>query len=267
MTKPYLIAVDLDGTLLNEEKKIQEKTRQTLLEAQRRGHIVAIATGRPYRATEAYYQSLSLDTPVVNFNGALVHHPHDRDWGVFHQPLELETAKTIIKTCEAFQVKNIIVEVTDDIYLRYHDSLIVDAFGVGGPKFQTGDLKELLNDDPTSLVIYPHDDQVDDLHDLIENTHAEVIEQRVWGAPWRLIEIVRKGLNKAVGLEKIAEFYDIPQERIIAFGDETNDLEMIRYAGHGVAMANAIDELKNIADTVTKSNNEDGIAEYLRKIL
>lgn len=267
MTEPYLIAVDLDGTLLNDEKSISEKTKHSLIEAQKDGHKIVIATGRPYRASRAYYDMLSLNTPIVNFNGALVHHPLDEDWGVYHSPLPFETAKTVIQTCEAFEVQNIIVEVVDDIYLRHHDEFFIDAFSEGGPRFHTGDLDELLQDAPTSIIIYPRDNSVDELRALLEKSHAEVIEQRTWGAPWNLIEIVRGGLSKAIGLQRIAKYYGIPRERIIAFGDEDNDLEMIEYAGQGVAMKNAISELKEVANAVTKSNNKDGIAEYLKDIL
>ncbi|HLT56180.1 MAG TPA: HAD hydrolase family protein, partial [Bacillota bacterium] len=72
---------------------------------------------------------------------------------------------------------------------------------------------------------------------------------------------------KAVGLKKVAQHYNIPKERIIAFGDEDNDMEMIDFAGVGVAMGNAIEPLKNIANHVTKTNEEDGIAEFLEEYL
>lgn len=74
-------------------------------------------------------------------------------------------------------------------------------------------------------------------------------------------------MNKAVGLEKIAYYFDIPKERIIAFGDEDNDLEMIDYAGVGVAMGNAIDPLKSIAKHVTATNEEDGVGIFLQSYL
>src|SRR5699024_11099998 len=101
----------------------------------------------------------------------------------------------------------------------------------------------------------------------LDDQHAELIEHRTWGAPWNIIEIVRKGMNKAVGLKKIANHYNIPQERIIAFGDEDNDLEMIDFAGVDVAMSNAIDELKSIANYVTDTNVEDGIGMFLENYL
>ncbi|WP_419151931.1 HAD-IIB family hydrolase [Aeribacillus alveayuensis] len=75
------------------------------------------------------------------------------------------------------------------------------------------------------------------------------------------------GVNKAVGLQKIASYYNIPQERIIAFGDEDNDLEMLQYAGLGVAMGNAIPEVKAAANYVTKTNEEDGVALFLQEVL
>ena len=100
--EPLLIAVDLDGTLLTAEKNILPRTKKALQEAMRQGHRVVISTGRPYRASKAYYDALQLDTPIVNFNGALVHHPQDKRWGVFHSPLDLDIAQNVIRTSEAF---------------------------------------------------------------------------------------------------------------------------------------------------------------------
>lgn len=78
-----------------------------------------------------------------------------------------------------------------------------------------------------------------------------------------MIEIIKHGMNKAVGLKKISDYYQVPRERIIAFGDEDNDLEMLRFAGCGVAMENGTDEVKQATDRVTGSNEADGIASFL----
>ncbi|MGG1571873.1 Cof-type HAD-IIB family hydrolase [Fictibacillus sp. NRS-1165] len=267
MKKPYLIALDLDGTLLNDKKTISNRTKKAVLQAKEEGHIVCISTGRPYRASTMYYDELGLKTPIVNFNGAFVHHPHDKKFGVYHSPLELSTAKKVIQTAEDFLVKNIMAEVLDDVYLHKDDEVIVNTFMMGENPAQTGDLQYMLQKDPTSILIHPQDHHVAELRDQLKQEHAEVIDQRVWAAPWSIIEIIRAGLNKAVGLKKIAEYYNIPQERVIAFGDEDNDLEMIEYAGHGIAMGNAISELKNIANCVTATNEEEGIALYLENVL
>lgn len=79
-----------------------------------------------------------------------------------------------------------------------------------------------------------------------------------------MIELIKSGINKAVGLEKITDYYGIPPERVIAFGDEDNDLEMLEFAGCGVAMGNGIEGVKSVANKVTKSNEEDGIAVFLK---
>src|SRR5699024_6696615 len=118
-----------------------------------------------------------------------------------------------------------------------------------------------------SLLIHPREDHIHELRSHLDDQHAEMIEHRKWGAPWNIIEIVRKGMNKAVGLQKIAQHYNIPRERIIAFGDEDNGLETIDDAAVGVAMGNAIDELQSIAKHVTDTNMQDGIGVFLEEYL
>ncbi|PYZ93545.1 phosphatase [Salipaludibacillus keqinensis] len=264
--QPHLIAIDLDGTLLSDEKTISPKNRSTLFKLRELGHQVVIATGRPYRASKAYYQQLALDTPMVNFNGAFVHHPSAPEtFKTIHTPLEKETAKTIIDTCETFRVKNIMVEVMDDYYLRYMNKGFAEVFTLNQSPSDHGNLHHLIKNDPTSLLIHPNDEQHHQLKELLANAHAEVIEQRSWGAPWHVIEIVKAGLNKAVGLKEISAHLNIPQERVIAFGDENNDLEMLEYAGCGVAMGNAIDELKSVANEETSTNELDGVATFLEE--
>ncbi|WP_407272399.1 Cof-type HAD-IIB family hydrolase [Radiobacillus sp. PE A8.2] len=266
--KRHLIALDLDGTLLTDKKVISDHTKKTVLKAKEQGHIVVIATGRPHRASINYYKELGLDTPMVNFNGALIHHPIDKKWDALHTPLPKRTALKIVQTCYDLNVHNVLAEVKDDIYLDQYDEELMDIFGANEQnKITIGSLKNELQEDPTSILIHPREDHIQQLRDRLDDEHAEVIEHRKWGAPWNVIEIVRKGLSKAVGLQKIAHYYHIPQDRIIAFGDEDNDLEMIDYAGVGVAMNNAIEELKAVAKHVTKSNEEDGIGKFLEEYL
>ena len=134
---------------------------------------------------------------------------------------------------------------------------------MGNPNITTGDLRNYLRVDPTSMLIHAPYEKVDLIHAHLNSVHAEVIDHRRWGAPWHVIEIVKSGLNKAVGIDRVSKSLGIAKENIIAFGDEDNDLEMIDYAGVGVAMGNAIGPLKNIANEITLTNNEDGIAELL----
>ncbi|WP_088076004.1 MULTISPECIES: Cof-type HAD-IIB family hydrolase [Bacillaceae] len=264
--QPHLIAVDLDGTLLTDDKEISLRNHKAIRKIRDLGHKVVISTGRPYRASKSYYEELMLDSPIVNFNGAFVHHPISRtSFKAKHTPLDNKLAKIIIETCEAFHVTNIMVEIMDEYYLRYRNKGFSDAFTLGQSPVDYGNLYTLLTEDPTSILIHPDEKNHASLKSLLKSAHAEVIEQRSWGAPWHVIEIVKSGVNKAVGLKKIADYYNIPQERVIAFGDEDNDLEMLEYARYGVAMKNAIDDLKSVANEQTLTNEEDGVAHYLEE--
>jgi HAD superfamily hydrolase (TIGR01484 family) len=98
MTQPYLIALDLDGTLLKDDKTISEHTKSILQQGIEHGHHVVISTGRPFRGSEQYYKELGLTTPIINFNGAYIHHPVDPDWGAYHSPMDISVARSIIDT-------------------------------------------------------------------------------------------------------------------------------------------------------------------------
>lgn len=261
--KQHLIVLDLDGTLLTDQKVISEKTKRTLGKAIETGHQVMIATGRPFRSSEVYYNELGLNTPIVNFNGAFVHHPTDPNWGTFHTPISLDVVHEVVESMHDFDFHNIVAEVLDDVYLHYHDEKLMDIFRFGDPSITTGDLRNYLKVDPTSMLIHAPVEKVQSIHEHLSSVHAEVIDHRRWGAPWHVIEIVKSGLSKAVGIDRVSKSLGIAKENIIAFGDEDNDLEMLEYAGLGVAMGNAIEPLKNIANEITLTNNEDGIAELL----
>jgi 5-amino-6-(5-phospho-D-ribitylamino)uracil phosphatase len=263
----YLIALDLDGTLLKDDKTISPYTKEVIFKAKEAGHMIVISTGRPYRASKMYYEELDLATPIVNFNGAFVHHPKDDSWGMYHTPLHLETVKEIIEVSEKYNVKNILAEIMDDVYFHEHDEKLLDIFNLGNPNVQIGDLRQILRKDPTCILIHADEEHVEEIRTYLSEVHAHLIDHRRWAAPWHVIEIVRTGINKAEGLKRIAEFYQIPKERVIAFGDEDNDLEMIEWAGYGIAMGNAIEPLKKIANDVTKTNEEDGIGIYLKSLL
>lgn len=259
----HLIVLDLDGTLLTSNQTISPYTEEILLKAIEQGHQVMIATGRPFRASKAYYSQLRLNTPIVNFNGAYIHHPQIANWEHMHSPISMNVVRDVVESVDKYTYDNLIAEIKDDVYLHRDDRSLMKILGTGDPTIVSGNLIETLPDNPTSLLIQAEEEQVAVIRKHLQDVHAELIEHRRWGAPFCVVEVVRKGMNKAVGISYISKQMDIPRERIIAFGDEDNDLEMIDYAGIGVAMGNSIDQLKSIANEVTLSNNEDGIGHFL----
>ncbi|NHA35531.1 Cof-type HAD-IIB family hydrolase [Staphylococcus schleiferi] len=261
--KQFLICLDLDGTLLNDQKEISPYTFRVLKTLQQQGHAIMIATGRPYRASRLYYEQLGLNTPVVNFNGAFVHHPHDPQFETQHHRLDEGIATSIIESLKKMEIQNIIAEVKDCVFIDQPDHRLFEGFSMGNPVTKVGDLRENLNEDPTSLLIEAEEMMIPRIKQMLTRFYAENIEHRRWGAPFPVIEIVKKGISKAVGIDYVKDYLQIDHEQIIAFGDEDNDIEMIKYANHGVAMGNAIEELKHVAKETTLSNNEDGIGLYL----
>lgn len=267
----HLIALDLDGTLLTDGKEISTFTKKVIQQAIADGHIVVIATGRAHRASIQYYHELELTTPMVNFNGAMTHHPRDKSWGLYHHPMAHQTALEVIHVCYELNVLNVLAEVLDDAYLDRHDEKIIETFQASYAQdaylpFTIGTITQQLKADPTSLLISPREEHVTELHSHLDQ-YVELIEHRNWGAPLNIIEITKKGIHKAIGLQKVAQHYGIPKERIIAFGDENNDLEMIDYAGIGVAMKNGIDPLKTLANHTTETNEHNGVGVFLESYL
>jgi len=267
MQQRHLIAIDLDGTLLRDDKTISQKNIDAIGQARANGHEVVIATGRPFRHAKLYYEQLGLTTPIVNFNGGLVHHPLDPSFEATHHPIPLKTVQTILESVADTKTQNIVCEVTDHVYFHKDPVGIYEFYTDRALSVTTGDLRELLQTEPTSLLIHAKGEHVQEIRKELSGAHAETVLNRQWVKPEYMVEVMRKGTSKAEGLKRVSAHLGIPRERIIAFGDEENDLEMLDYVGHGVAMDNAIPALKQLASGITKSNEDDGIAYYLKNVL
>lgn len=263
MVQRHLIALDLDGTLLNHKQKITTKTKKVLQYLIDKGHEVMIATGRPPRSSIEFYKEIGMKTPMVNFNAAYISHPLDKSFPVFHSPLEMEIVKEIIHGIEGFNLSNVIVEVVDDVYIHAHDEKLIDIFLMGSPQLTIGDIRYHLQNNPTAMLIHTHNENFTDIRNHLTHRFSHTIDHRTWAAPWNVIEIIQKGISKGDGVSKVANYLNIARENVLAFGDEDNDLEMLQWAGTGVAMANGIDLVKEVANAVTLTNNEDGVAAYL----
>lgn len=267
LKEKYLIALDLDGTMLTDDKRITDESKQIIKHLTDNGHIVVIATGRANRLSTFYYQELGLNTPMINSNGAFIHHPLDKKWESYHLPLQLPTAMEVIDLSLSLDAKNVLAAVQDDVYLERFDKEIANFYKDTGSdnSIFIGDLKQNLKQSPTGMLLYPDTDQLDILTNQLDELKTDFVDHRNWGAPFHVIEVMNHSMNKREGLKRVAEAFHIPKNRIIAFGDGPNDLEMIEYAGVGVAMENAIDELKSLASHFTVTNEENGVAKFLNE--
>lgn len=261
-----LVAIDLDGTTLNNNSQISSETKKTIKQIRDQGHIVSIATGRPFRTSYQFYRQLNLDTPIVNFNGAWCHHPLDYNWeNGYHKRLDRDVALSFLPLKRYPIVKLIAAESQDHVYV---DRLEEETYQAGSPikTAQTVPFNEQsLKENPTSVNVFAAEEVfIPFIQEQIVNHYGNEIEVRTWGGPTPTLEIVAAGIQKAMGIEEIANYYEIERENILAFGDEANDYEMIQYAGHGVVMKNGIEGLKEIGDDITShTNQEHGLAKYL----
>ena len=264
--KPLLIAFDMDGTLLNEKKTISFRTKRFLKKLSKQGHKIVLASGRPSRAMLSYYNELGLDTPLVCYNGAFVFSPKDSNF----KPIEFQFPKHVItEVIEKIRphIKNVMCEDEENIWVDKKDEYLDTFFWYENMNVIYGDLVDTLNKDPmTCIVQTPFEYR--DTHEI-----EKVMEKypglnvRFWtGSPY--FELFYEQTSKGSSIKIISDYYNIPKERIIAFGDAENDKEMFEFAGISVAMINGKESLKQSSNLISlKDNNHNGIYHTLKKIL
>ncbi|HWR38784.1 MAG TPA: Cof-type HAD-IIB family hydrolase [Patescibacteria group bacterium] len=252
-----LIAMDMDDTLLNSQLEISPRTREALMQARAQGVAVTIATGRMFRSALPYAHSLGLEVPLITYNGALIKSPLTGEVD-FHGPVPLEKAKEVLRLCrqngwyvQSYVNDQLYVREMDK-YARYYSQLSgVEATVVGDSLYE-------LDQAPTKMLAMAEAEEIARMQELFRQHFNGTLN--IARSKPTYLEITDPAVNKGVALARLAERLGIDRQQVMAFGDSGNDLEMLRYAGWGVAMGNARDSAKAAARLVTASNDEDGIA-------
>ncbi len=272
------IVLDIDGTLLTNKKVISEKTKESLINAQKNGIKVILASGRPTTGMYSYAKELAMDEyegSLVSFNGASVV-DCKTDEELFNQALSIADAQEVLEHMKQFEVRPMINK-EDYMYVNnVYDNLLElpeGPFNIIEYESRGGKFKLCEIDDLAAFVDFPLNKILiaADANYLQENHQAMAapFEDRLssmFTAPF-YFEFTDKGIDKAKALDTVLPQFDLHAEDLIAFGDGHNDASIIEYAGIGVAMANAVEALKEIADDIALSNDEDGIAILLEKYL
>ncbi|GAX91316.1 Cof-type HAD-IIB family hydrolase [Effusibacillus lacus] len=262
--KRRLIAIDLDGTMLTHNKTILARTKQTIKRVRGLGHEVVIATGRPPRSSVNYHRELELTTPMVNFNGALIHDPARPELDI-HFPMEREVALQILGECKRFGVDNVMMEIKDRYFAQQIDELI-HFLGDGSDPTGVGPIERYLLEHPTSMLIRTSKETIQPLRETLNQSFGGMVAHRYWSAPYHVLEVIKANISKATGLEILVDQLGFAREDVIAFGDEENDLEMIEWAGLGIAMGNANPVLKKVADRIADTNENNGLSSVLEEL-
>ena len=262
-----LIAIDMDGTLLNDEKKISPANFQAIQQARENGVKVVLASGRPLVGFKRYLEELNLiseDDYAVAFNGALVQSAEGSKV-ISKMPLTIEDYKNLYKLSKELNVN--IHALTEDSVISPKDSEYTrqEASWNGIPSeiIAVDDV-----DASTTIVKVMFVDKPEIIEEVIKMIPEEVSSKYtvVRSAPFYL-EFLNKAVNKGAGVAALAEKLNIKQEEVICIGDAGNDIHMIEYAGLGVAMGNAFPEVKKVANFITKTNEQDGVAHIINKFI
>lgn len=262
-----LVAIDLDGTLLSSQKTITPFTFNALRAVMERGVKVVLATARPPRSVRGYYQALGLDTPTINYNGALIWDEVGRK-AILHTPLGCAVARRVIDFARgAYPEVLVSVEIMDKWYTdrvgdtREYDTETAKEFG---PDF-VGPIGEFLTGPITKLMLLGPPARMGFLQRLIGEGFRDEVSMTSSDA--HLLQIMSPAMTKARALAKVAGMLGVTAGETMALGDAANDVEMLQWAGLAVVPGNAWAEAKAVADAVVPSNDEDGVGVALERFV
>ncbi|WP_214777444.1 Cof-type HAD-IIB family hydrolase [Exiguobacterium sp. s22] len=270
------ILLDLDGTLLNDDKMITEQTKRTLLALQAQGVKVVLASGRPKRGMIRYAEELKLnefDGLIVSSNGACVTDASTGDT-LFEQAMQIDDVRSILEHLENYEV---IPMINDDTYMYVRDvfegQLDVNGKLINIIEYESRGGQFQLREEPSliDIIDFP-------VHKILVAGEPSYLRENdpALAAPFKgrvtsmftaamYYEFTDLGIDKAKALRHVFKELGIDRDQVIAFGDGHNDRSIIEYAGIGIAMGNAVDAVIDIATEVTTSNNDDGISKILER--
>ncbi len=264
--KYKMLVLDLDDTLLTDDYKISEKNRMKLMEAQEKGVYVVLASGRPTQAMMQYAEELDLQrfgSYIISYNGAIITDIKN-NLVIFEQTLstneihELHEFSTENNLHILSYKDNQIISETDSEYIDVEHKL------TGLPLQKVNCFKTEMNQSAVKCILL--DDPIR-LKDFEPKLKEEKKNLSVAISKPFFLEVMPKGIDKAASIKRLASKLGIQQEEIIAVGNAGNDLTMVEFAGLGVWVDNVTPELRDKADVIVASNNEDGVAEVVDRFI
>lgn len=259
---PRLIASDLDGTLLGAGGAVSRRTAAVLREVAAAGTVVVLVTGRPIRWLPPVYEGLGTVYPTVCVNGAVVYDPVAdlvRDaWPVHPAILREACARLRVRVPDVVFA----VEIDGGRQLRYEPGWPGELHYCAA----SAELDKLLAHPVAKLLASCFGRNADEFAALVTRSVGDLVEV-TYSSTNAVVEMSRRGVNKATGLAQVAAEYGVSAEDVLAFGDMPNDVSMLSWAGRSVAVANAHPLLRAVADELTLSHLDDGVAAYLERLL
>jgi len=248
-----LFVFDLDGTLLDSNKNVSERNRESLLKIQKENNAILFATARPPRAVKSIIADLPVQANTIYYNGAMYRTSDKND--VFFSIKSKVLRKIFKRLSDIAPEAKISIEV-NDCWITSENYDYQSFFKIPtGPEMVTED--ELLNFDCTKILVIDCE-----VGSKLQDEFSDVCNVLITDGG-SLIQIMDKSASKENAIVHFAKHLKIHQKDITCFGDDFNDIGMFQFCGKSVAMGNAIPELKEIATHITTTNDEDGVAKFI----
>lgn len=266
-----LLIVDIDGTIAGESNQVSPRVKAAISAAQERGVRVGIATGRMYKSALRFHQEIAADMPIIAYQGAWIQDPAT---GTIHRhcPVPVDIARELVDYFEQptlLDKLSIHVYRDDCLYVRKINpdtELYVGRSGIAVTP--VADLRTILTERPTKILAMSEDTTL--IQDLLQDLRRKYTVDRlhVTTSVPIFLETTQSGIDKGNAIDYVAKnLLDITAENVLAIGDNYNDVEMLAYAGIGVAMGNAPADVRSLADWVAPSVSADGVAVAIEKFI
>lgn len=266
-----MVVTDLDGTLLNSQKQVSDGNAQAIMRLKDDETVFVMATGRSDVMTRAYTKQLKNADIVIGCDGAVIRNVRTGEI-LYENHLSSETCHKTFKICEKYGLQYYVFAkdelVSDDpknerflIHQKFNQTVEKEE---QIPMQVVDDLKEYVKDHIVYKIVVSHNDThyLDKVAEVVKKeTDADAIRSGK-----RVLAVKARGVSKAEAVKKLAQKLDISMDEVIAFGDEVNDIEMLKLAGLGIAMENADDAVKQAADKIAGNNDQDGVGKELEQI-
>lgn len=270
-TEIKLLVVDIDGTIAGESNEISQPVVQAIEAVQAKGVFVAIATGRMYRSALRFHEKINSTLPLLAYQGAWIQDPRTQQLHR-HWPVSKQTAHQLLDYFEQPDLRSLLsvhFYINDQLYVReitpetqiYSQRSGIEAIAVG-------DLRQALTFEPTKVLALS--DDTDIIDQLLGNLRQQYTPAELYltKSVATFFEATNPFVNKGTGVRYLAEeLLGLQPGNVMTIGDNFNDVEMLEYAGIGVAMGNAPTEVKAFAQWVAPSVEQDGVAAAIEKFL
>lgn len=269
--KYKMIAIDMDGTLLNDKKEVSKENKIAIKKASELGVKIVVCTGRIFTSARFYASLIGTAAPIVASNGAYIREK-DENRIIYKKAINKEILPELINVIESFGL-TLHLYTNQSIYTKELVNLALNYIRWNevvseGEKVEVKvvkDFEDVINSEEILKVALVCDDI--ELLRKLRSKISEEFDVSIVSSNSNNIEIMAKGISKGNAVKILADYFGYKREEVICVGDSENDISMIEYAGLGVAMGNGIDYVKSIADYITDTNERDGVAKVINKFI